>query len=347
VDLHAAVPRKGGGRRLRCPARDGRRRDRRSFHGGRIARVKREERVGTRRVAHLIDPYLSSPALDSHAAGSERGIRHIVLCSGTENLDLFPHSPVMAAAEASGRRKALERVRADLAARRWSRTAGGEGSGAVLLHAHFGLGGLPRSAAPARDAAAAGDDVLRTRCLAGSAPPALAGPATGRSFATASASSSKGSQWPPGSLKRAAAERGFRVTPLGIDLDRVPFGSEGSRRARHAHPLLGSFREKKGAPDGGCRRSPGAAALSERELVMLGDGPERELVEAAVARGVRGLGRPSRLRGLHGIRGGTPARAPSDRTEPDAKRRRHGRGGPGHGDRSAGRRPSGHQHDAL
>lgn len=91
----------------------------------------------------------------------------------------------------------------------------------------------------------------------------------------------------------------IRVTPLGIDLDRVPFRERRLSQGEAPRILFsGSFREKKGAPDAVAAFARVLPRFPSARLVMLGDGPERALVEAAVAR--EGCAASVELRGYVG-----------------------------------------------
>ena len=253
-------------------------------------------------VAHLIDPYLFVTGSWIHTQlVLNRGFRHIVLCQRTENLDLFPHEPVMAAAEASGpagrlwsgiSRRYLGRTPVE-PYRRWAREAG-----AVLLHAHFGWEGcracrFRRAMKLPLATTFYGLDVSREvrrphwrgryRAL----------------FPKVTGFFVEGSH-----MGRRLAEAGcppdrIRVMPLGIDLERVPFRARTLASGEAPRVLFsGSFREKKGAPDAVAAFAQVVPAFPKAKLVMLGDGPGRGDVEAAIARG--GCAASVELRGYVG-----------------------------------------------
>ncbi|MEE2833505.1 MAG: glycosyltransferase [Candidatus Latescibacterota bacterium] len=104
-------------------------------------------------------------------------------------------------------------------------------------------------------------------------------------------------------MARHVAEAGapperIRVHHLGVDTRRIPFRERGAEDGVVRILMCGHFREKKGFPDG--LRALGRALQGVQgvdvQVVMIGDGPERDRVLEAITDS--GLGDRVELRGL-------------------------------------------------
>lgn len=234
--------------------------------------------------AHCATPYLHGNGVWIHTqiAGLRR-YRPIVLTQEAANLDQFP-APVLYTAEDYPRFRRL--------ANRVVRRLTGEypfysdilrREGAVVLHAHFGHQGcrclkakcdtgLPMVTSfygydAARDP---WDPRWRERYV--------------RLFAAGECFLVEGSAMGRRLVEGGCPEDRIRVHHLGVDLERIPY-----RPRQPAHPVrflvCAPFREKKGIPDAVTALG---RALAERpfpcRLVLIGDGPERPRISAAIAR---------------------------------------------------------------
>ena len=237
-----------------------------------------------RTVAHCVSPYLFTNGQWIHTQMTGlRRYRPIVLTQQTQNLEEFPIEPVFTAAERPPGMRLLNRAVRRLTGEYPFYGAILEREEARLIHAHFGFEGCrclraQRSTGLPMLTTFYGADASSHAALSRWRERYI------RLFAAGTAFVVEG-----GAMRRRLEEIGcpadkIRVCHLGIDLGRIPFQPR-ARPQEVRFLICAGFREKKGIPYAlaalGRIASTKAVPFS---VTLIGDGPERPVVEEAIAR---------------------------------------------------------------